>query len=81
MSLLREYIRESILAEAPLKSMEDVKTVGDLRKLIQHASAKKKGKTGAKGLAGTALDIVVDEIQALIPGFATVKNLDKLRNN
>jgi len=72
-SVVRDLVRE-ILTEK-IKSIEDVKTVGDLRALIKHASGKKKGKAGGKGLADTAIDIVVDEIQAMIPGFATVKNL------
>ena len=72
-SVVRDLVRE-ILTEK-IKSIEDVKTVGDLKKLIKHASGKNKGKAGGKGLADTAIDIVVDEIQALIPGFATVKNL------
>ena len=81
MSLLREYIREALRQEmlvekrAKIKSIDDVKTVGDLKAVIKHAQRKKAGKVGGKGLVDTALDIVVDEIQGMIPGFATVKNL------
>ena len=81
MKLLREYIgealRQEILVEkkGEIKSIDDVKTVGDLKAVIRHAQRKKVGKVGGKGLADTALDIVVDEIQGMIPGFATVKNL------
>ncbi len=81
MSLLREYIRETLKKELvtekkeKIKSLEDVKTVGHLRALISHIQAKKAGKEGGKGIADTVLDVVVDEIQGLIPGFATAKNL------
>ena len=81
MNLLREYIRETLKKEMltekkeKIKSLEDVKTVGHLRALISHIQAKKAGKEGGKGIADTVLDVVVDEIQGLIPGFATAKNL------
>jgi hypothetical protein len=81
MDILREYIREAIRQEMlveekeKITSIDDVKTVGDLRAVIKYAKFKKQGKEGAKGLASTVADIVVDEIQGMIPGFATVKNL------
>ena len=78
---IRKYIRESIRQEMILEkkekieSIDDVKTVGDLRAIIKYAQLKKQGKEGAKGIVGTVADIVVDEIQSMIPGFATAKNL------
>jgi len=85
--LLREYVRETLKTEMlvekkeKIKSLDDVKTVGHLRSLIKHSQRKKSSKVGGKGLADTAIDIVVDEIQALIPGFATVKNLAMAAKN
>ena len=81
MNLLREYIRESLKKELltekkeQIKSLDDVKTVGHLKALINHVRSKKAGKEGGKGIADTVIDIAVDEIQGMIPGFATAKNL------
>ena len=81
MNLLREYIRESLKKELltekkeRIKSLDDVKTVGHLKALINYVRAKKAGKEGGKGIADTVIDIAVDEIQGMIPGFATAKNL------
>ena len=81
MKLLREYIRETLKKELitekkeKIKSLEDVKTVGHLKALIDHVRSKKAGKEGGKGMADTVIDIAVDEIQGMIPGFATAKNL------
>ena len=50
MNLLREYIRESLKKELltekkeRIKSLDDVKTVGHLKALINHVRAKKAGK-------------------------------------
>ena len=87
MSLLREYIRETLRQEIlvekkeKIKSIDDVKTVGDLRAVIKYAKLKKQGKEGVKGVASAVADIVVDEIQGMIPGFATVKNLAMAAKN
>ena len=81
MKLLREYIRETLKEELitekkeKIKSLDDVKTVGHLKALIDHVRAKKAGKEGGKGIADTIIDIAVDEIQGVIPFFATAKNL------
>jgi hypothetical protein len=61
--------------EIEIASIDDVETVGDLRKLINHALKTKRKKAGKRGIADTAVDVVVDEIQAMIPGFAIAKNL------
>ena len=81
MRLLRSYIQETLRNELvtekkeKIRSLEDVKTVGHLKALIDHIRAKKAGKEGGKGIADTVIDIAVDEIQGMIPGFATAKNL------
>ena len=81
MKLLREYIREALKKELitekkeKIKSLDDVKTVGHLKALIDHVRRKKAGKEGGRGIADTVVDIAVDEIQGMIPGFATAKNL------
>ncbi len=88
-SIIRSYIREALLQKIlvekkqkkKMTSINDVKTVGDLRAVIKYAQLKKQGKEGAKGLAATVTDIVVDEIQGMIPGFATAKNLAMAAKN
>ncbi len=88
-SAVRTYIREALLQKIlvekkqkkKMTSINDVKTVGDLRAVIKYAQLKKQGKEGAKGLAATVTDIVVDEIQGMIPGFATAKNLAMAARN
>ena len=77
--VIRKYIRESIRQEMILekkekiKSLEDVKTVGHLKALIDHVRSKKAGKEGGKGIADTIIDIAVDEIQSLIPDLQLQK--------
>lgn len=65
--LIREFVRES-LHEA---QQPEIRTIGDLKKIISQIQLKKAGKKGA----GAAADVVAGAVLDLIPGAATAKNV------
>ena len=74
-SQLRALIREAFWSKKEINSIDDVETVGDLRKLIASAQGAKKWEQ-TKGEAGAAVkDAVVDEILGKIPGGAAAKTM------
>jgi len=86
MKLIMENWRKN-LAEAPapegpdatgvskINSPADVKTIGDLKALIQTAQLKKRGDQIKGGVVDAAKSAVVDELVGKIPGLATAKSL------
>ena len=58
-----------------MKKIEDVKTVGDLRALIQTAQLKKRGEQLKGGVIDAAKSAIVDEIIGKVPGLAAAKNM------
>jgi len=58
-----------------MKNVEDVKTVGDLRALIQTAQLKKRGEQLKGGVIDAAKSAIVDEIIGKVPGLAAAKNM------
>lgn len=58
-----------------IKSIEDVRTYGDLKALIAAAKIKKQGGQAAEELKGAIKGAIVDEIIGKIPGGPTSKNL------
>jgi len=58
-----------------MKSPEDIKTVGDLRALIQTAQLKKRGEQLKGGVVDAAKSAIVDEIVGKIPGLAAAKSM------
>tara|TARA_R110002074_G_scaffold158091_1_gene315148 strand:+ start:179 stop:682 length:504 start_codon:yes stop_codon:yes gene_type:complete len=80
MKLIMENWREA-LTEADdegvsnIKSAADVKTIGDLKALIQTAHLKKRGDQLKGGVIDAAKNAVVDELVGKIPGLATAKSL------
>ena len=67
---------DEVLGLSPrMKSIKDVKTVGDLRALIQTAQLKKRGEQLKGGVIDAAKSAIVDEIVGKIPGLAAAKNM------
>lgn len=65
--LIREFVREALHeAQKP-----EIKTIGDLKKIITQIQLKKAGKKGV----GAAADVAVGAVLDLIPGAATAKNV------
>ena len=80
MKLIMESWRK-VLTEADeegvsnIKRVEDVKTIGDLKSLIQTTQLKKRGDQLKGGVIDAAKNAVVDELVGKIPGLATAKSL------
>jgi hypothetical protein len=72
---LRKIIQEAFWSNKDIGSVEDVETVGDLRKLIASAQDAKRWEQ-TKGEAGEAVKgAIVDEILGKIPGASAAKSL------
>lgn len=72
---LRALIREAFWSKKDIQTIDDVQTVGDLRKLIASAQGAKRWEQ-TKGEAGSAVKgAVVDEILGKIPGGAAAKTM------
>ena len=72
---LKTLIREAFWSKKEINSVDDVTTVGDLRKLIASAQGAKKWEQ-TKGEAGSAVKgAIVDEILGKIPGGAAAKTM------
>ena len=72
---LRRIIKEAFWSTKEIKSIDDVQTVGDLRKLIASAQDAKRWEQ-TKGEAGDAVKgAIVDEILGKIPGAAAAKSM------
>ena len=68
-------IEEAFWSTKKIKSIDDVETIGDLRKLIASAQGAKQWEQ-TKGEAGDAVkDAIVDEILGKIPGASAAKSL------
>ena len=61
--------------EPQMKTIQDIKTVGDLRALIQTAQLKKRGEQLKGGVVDAVKSAIVDEIVGKVPGLATAKNM------
>ena len=69
------YINEAFWSKKEIKSIDDVETVGDLRKLIASAQDAKRWEQ-TKGEAGDAVKgAIVDEILGKIPGASAAKSM------
>ena len=53
----------------------EIRTIGDLKKLIKQAQAKKRGEKAKENIKGALKDAVVDEILGKIPFAGTAKSL------
>ena len=72
---LRRIIKENFWSTKKIQSVNDVQTVGDLRKLIASAQGAKQWEQ-TKGEAGDMVkDAIVDEILGKIPGASAAKSL------
>ena len=72
---LRQIVKEAFWSKKEIKSIEDVQTVGDLRKLIASAQDAKRWEQ-TKGEAGDAVKgAIVDEILGKIPGASAAKSM------
>lgn len=72
---LRQALREAFWSKKDIASVEDVETVGDLRKLIASAQDAKRWEQ-TKGEAGEMVKgAIVDEILGKIPGASAAKSL------
>tara|TARA_Y100000296_G_scaffold1729_1_gene1829 strand:+ start:500 stop:1027 length:528 start_codon:yes stop_codon:yes gene_type:complete len=62
-------------AAPQMKTAMDIKTVGDLRALIQTAQLKKRGEQLKSGVVDAAKSAIVDEIVGKVPGLSAAKNM------
>ena len=58
-----------------IQRVEDGKTIGDLKALIQTAQLKKRGEQLKSGVVDAAKNAVVDELIGKVPFLATAKSL------
>ena len=58
-----------------MKTAMDIKTVGDLRAIIQTAQLKKRGEQLKSGVVDAAKSAIVDEIVGKVPGLSAAKNM------
>ena len=75
-----QHVNESLFSRIfgkKVKSMDDVETVGDLKKLLQYAASAKRGKQGAEAATDFVKDSIWDETLGKIPGFSTAKTNKK----
>ena len=78
MELIREYIYLSLLLEQKTlmtEEMSDIKTVGDLKKLIFHAQNKKRLEQGKSAAKTAVKDAFWNEVTGKVPGLAAAKTL------
>lgn len=74
---LQKIIQESFLQDIfgkKVKSLSDVTTVGDFKKLIKYAQSKKRSELGKEAAKEWAKSSLWDETIGAIPGMATAKN-------
>ena len=70
---LNEGIIDDIFGKK-VKSLADVVTVGDFRKLVKYAQSSKSAELGKEAAAEWAKSSLMDEFLGKIPGAATAKN-------
>ena len=72
---INNIFSEAFWSKKKIEKIEDITTVGDLRKLIASAQGAKRWEQ-TKGEAGNAVkDAIVDEILGKIPGAASAKTM------
>ncbi len=72
-----KYLHEMSLSDIfgkKVKSLNDVQTVGDLKKLIKYAQSAKRAKAGKEAAEEWAKSSLWDETFGKIPGLSTAKN-------
>ena len=85
MKYLRQYIRQLLKEELqkegffgkkkPLKSIKDVETIGDFRRIIKMAQNKKRSESAKEMGIGAVKSAVVDEIVGKVPGLSAAKSM------